>query len=189
MERIQLHHVIKSSPLEAQEVISRLMKLSYEQLATFLMKEAASSLARPAEEAKSNSEIDSRTGPAAPRPAPTTEPSHPPVRRSQGRPRKHPVANDNGKGSPGGNGSESNNLTHLTSPRSCPPASIPSRAKAEPAAMRFWKAAEALNPGAPWRAVSDKLRMNEAVCLDAYRAVALPPNVTAEQASAALAAA
>ena len=35
------------------------MKLSYEQLATFLMKEAASSLARPAEEAKSNSEIDS----------------------------------------------------------------------------------------------------------------------------------
>jgi hypothetical protein len=44
-------------------------------------------------------------------------------------------------------------------------------------ARRFWAKAKALAPAQPWRAVSRRLDLNEAVCLDHYRNRTLPPGL------------
>lgn len=95
--------------------------------------------------------------------------------RKPGRPRKPPiVAKANGK--------EQENLSD-EAPGS--EIAVPGNgAKAEPVVLRFWRAAEALDPGRPWRAVSDHFGVNLAQAQDAHRVHALPVGVSETAAAA-----
>jgi hypothetical protein len=57
------------------------------------------------------------------------------------------------------------------------------RARAEPAARALWAKAEELS-AQPWKLVAERLNVNEAVAVDAYRHHRLPPGVSAEAAAA-----
>ena len=125
-----------------------------------------------------------------------------PTRRARGRPRKRPV----GKLAKGARGTGSNQHRkvrvsdgpapptladqgvdkHLAkraakAPYGVHPAAF---AKAEPTVMRFWQAAEALNPGSPWKPVADRLGINLAQAQDAHREYVLPVGVSETQAAA-----
>jgi len=103
-------------------------------------------------------------------PAKRRPPGRPRKPRPRGRPRKPPV----GKGADHGEAP--------ATPR--PSTRAERRAKAvEPAAKALWAKAAALSD-APWKLVAERLGINPAVAVDAYRNHRLPPGVSAEAAAA-----
>src|SRR5215203_6075116 len=99
-----------------------------------------------------------------------------PAKRRPGRPRKPSRARGRPRKPPAGNGAD---------PGETPPAlSVRARRaavkektidKAEPAAKALWAEAAALSD-APWKLVAERLGINPAVAVDAYRHHRLPPS-------------
>ena len=110
-------------------------------------------------------------------PAKRSRRSRPMARRARGRPRKKPVEPPTLAGI-------ARNLGNGDNGAKLPAHRQAMRAAASEEARAFWTRAEALS-ATPWKLVASKLNVNEAQSLDSYRAFTLPPNVTAEQASAA----